>query len=83
MTQSPKSLIERLEAIIADAQADHDFDASQAFDGDRPDLWDIEPEVPLGWLIEAVQAIRSAEEENAKLRAALANSQPRKLGQRW
>ncbi len=32
--------LDHLDKVCAEAIADHELDASQAFDGERPDLWD-------------------------------------------
>lgn len=59
MTDEERDMVARIEAACQEAEDDRAFDASQAADGERPDLWDP-PEVtlPAALLRQAVSALR-------------------------
>ena len=61
--QELEGLVERLTKAFDEGEEGFNFDASQAFDGDRYDLEDAEVEIPLLWLRQAAHAITSLQGE--------------------
>ena len=68
MSEIKEQIVERLRARVAEEADEYAADAAEAIErGERPDLWDRDVTVPVGWLIEAADRIEVLERERTNL----------------